>query len=74
MERTELIVGEGANSISPGSVSRHRPDGESRRVPDYLMPWKGTALIRFAHIPTINSVLSNAAELTLQSRHVAGLT
>jgi hypothetical protein len=36
------------------------------------MLWKGTALIRFAPFPTINSVLSNAAELRLQTRHVVG--
>jgi hypothetical protein len=28
--------------------------------------------MRFAHFPTINSVLSNAAELRQQSRHVVG--
>jgi hypothetical protein len=41
-------------------------------VPDNRMLWKGTALMRFAPIPTINSVLSNVAELTQQSRHVFG--
>jgi hypothetical protein len=34
------------------------------------MLWMGTALIRFAPLPTINSSLSNASELRLQSRHV----
>jgi hypothetical protein len=71
MERTELMVG-GANRIRSGRVSRHRPDGESRLVPEYRMLWKGTALISFANFPTINSVLSNAAELRLVSRHVVG--
>jgi hypothetical protein len=42
-------------------------------VPDDRMLWKWTAVMRFAHFPTINSVLSNAAELRLQSRHVVGL-
>jgi hypothetical protein len=37
------------------------------------MLWKGTALMRFAHFPTTNSVLSNAAELRRQSRHVLGV-
>jgi hypothetical protein len=63
MERTELILGEGANRFSVGRLSRHRPDGESLRVPDYRMLWKGTALIMLAHFPTINSVFSNAGEL-----------
>jgi hypothetical protein len=59
MDRTELIVREGANRMMAGRLSRHRPDGEIRRVPDYRMLWKWTAIIRFAHFPTINSVLSN---------------
>jgi hypothetical protein len=37
------------------------------------MLWKGKAQMRFAHFPTINSVLSNAAELRRQSRHVFGV-
>jgi hypothetical protein len=37
------------------------------------MLWKGTALKRFTHFPTINSVLSNAAELRRQSLHVVGV-
>jgi hypothetical protein len=37
------------------------------------MLWKGTVLIRFAHFPTINTFLSNAAELRRQSRHVFGV-
>jgi hypothetical protein len=41
-------------------------------VSDDRMLWKETALMRFAHFPTINSVLSNADELRLQSRHVVG--
>jgi hypothetical protein len=56
-----------------GRLSRHRPDGECRRVPDYRMLLKGTALMRYAQFPTINSVLSNAPELRLQSRHVVGV-
>jgi hypothetical protein len=36
------------------------------------MLWKGTALMWFAHITAINSVLSNAADLRLQSHHVVG--
>jgi hypothetical protein len=72
MERSELMVGDGANRIMLGRLSLHRPHGESRLVPDYRMLWKGTVLIRFAHFPTSNSDLSNAAELRLQSRHVVG--
>jgi hypothetical protein len=34
------------------------------------MLWKGNALMRFASFPTINSILCNAAELSMQSRHV----
>jgi hypothetical protein len=34
------------------------------------MVWKGNALMRFVPFPTINSILSNAAVLRLQSRHV----
>jgi hypothetical protein len=41
-------------------------------VPDDLILWMGTALMRFAPFPTINSVLSNAAEIRLQSRQVFG--
>jgi hypothetical protein len=62
MERTDLIVGEGANRLSAGRLSSHRPDGECRRLHDDGMLWKGTALMRFANLPTINSVLSNAPD------------
>jgi hypothetical protein len=72
MERTDLKVAEGANRLRAGRLSRHRPDGESRRLPDDRMLWKWTNLMRFAHFPTINSVFSNAAELRLWSRNVDG--
>jgi hypothetical protein len=36
------------------------------------MLWKRTARMRFAPFQTINSLLSNAAELRLQSHHVVG--
>jgi hypothetical protein len=65
MEQTELIVGEGVNRLRAGHISPHRPDGECRRVIDDRMLWKCNALLWFAHVPTINSVLSNAAELRL---------
>jgi hypothetical protein len=73
MERTDLMAGEGANRLRAGRLSRHRPDGESQRLPDYRMLWKGTALKIFAHFRTINSVVSNAADLRLQSHHVVGV-
>jgi hypothetical protein len=57
-----------------GRLSRHRQHGECRRLPDDRMLWKGTSLMRFAPFPTINSVLSNAGELRLQSRHVVGFS
>jgi hypothetical protein len=50
----------------------HRPDGESRYMPDDRMLWNWTALKRFANFPTINSFLSNAAEIRRLSRHVVG--
>jgi hypothetical protein len=65
MERSELMVGEGASRLRERRLSRHRPAGESRRVPDDRMLWKGTALLRFATYLTINLVSSNAAELRL---------
>jgi hypothetical protein len=37
------------------------------------MLWKGNALMRYARFPTINSLLSNASGLRLQSCHVVGL-
>jgi hypothetical protein len=37
------------------------------------MLWKGIALLRFAHLPTINYALSNAAEPRRHSRHVFGV-
>jgi hypothetical protein len=67
------MVGEGASRLSVGRLSRHRPDGERRRVPDERMLWKWTAMISFALFPIINSFLSNAAELREQSRHVFGV-
>jgi hypothetical protein len=73
MERTELMVLEGANCIRAGRLSRNKQDGKSWRVPDDRMLWNGNALIRFAPFPTINSVLSNAAELRLQTFNVVGL-
>jgi hypothetical protein len=73
MEPTELMLGEGARRLRLGRLSRHRPDDERRRLPDDRMLWKATATIRFAPFPTINSVLSNAAELRRQSRHVFGV-
>jgi hypothetical protein len=60
------MVVEGANLLMAGRLSRHWPDGESRRVPEDRMLWNGTALLRFAAFPTTNSVVSNAAELRLQ--------
>jgi hypothetical protein len=73
LERTELILEEGVIRKRAGRFSRHRPDGEIRRVPDYRMLWKGSSLILFAHIPIINSIVSNAAELRQHSRHVVGV-
>jgi hypothetical protein len=72
MERTELILGEGANRLRALHVSRHRPNDENRRVPDNRMLWEWNALMRFAHLPTINSDLSNAGEHSRQSLHVVG--
>jgi hypothetical protein len=74
MERSDLIKGEGANRLSAGCLLRHRPDGESRRMPYEWMLWKGNALMRFAPIPAFNSISSNAAEFRLQSHHVVGFT
>jgi hypothetical protein len=65
MERTELLLGEGANGLRAGRPSRHRPVGESRRVTDDRMLWKWNTHMRFAHFPTINSVISNVAALRL---------
>jgi hypothetical protein len=73
MERTELIVWEGAIRLRAGRYSRHRPDGESRRLPDDRLLWKGTALMRCAHFLTINTFISNGAEFRGQSRHVFGV-
>jgi hypothetical protein len=70
MERTELLVGDGVIRLKAGRLSRPLPKGEWRRVPDYRMLWKGTALMRFAHSTTTNSFLSNGDELRLQSHHV----
>jgi hypothetical protein len=64
------MLGEGVNRLREGRLSPHQPAGESRRVPDDRIFWKGNALMRFAHFPTFNSVLSNAAELRLHSHHV----
>jgi hypothetical protein len=38
------------------------------------MLWKWTALMQFAHFPTINSLMSNAGDLKWQSRHVVGIS
>jgi hypothetical protein len=69
-ERTELKLGEGVNRNRAGRLSRHRRDGESRRLPDDRMLWKGNALKLFATFPTMNSVHSKAAEPRLHSCHV----
>jgi hypothetical protein len=58
MERTHLMAGEVAIRLRAVCVSIHRPNGENRRVPDNRMLWIWTALMRFAHLPTINSVIS----------------
>jgi hypothetical protein len=73
MEQTELMLGEGVNRLRARRISPHRPDGESRRLTDDRMLGLGRDLMRFAHFPTINSVLSNAADLRLQSHHVVGV-
>jgi hypothetical protein len=73
MERTELNVGERANRLRAVRVARHRPNGESRRVHDYRMLWKWTALMRFVPFPTINSILSKAAQFKQHSRQVVGV-
>jgi hypothetical protein len=57
---------EGTNRLRAGRLSRHRPDGESRRVPNDRMLWKWTALMLFATFPTIKSIQSNAGELRRQ--------
>jgi hypothetical protein len=62
MERTDLMAREGANRLRVFRLSRHRPNGESRRVPDNRMLWNWTALMRFAPLTNINSVLSNAGD------------
>jgi hypothetical protein len=67
------MMGEEANRFRAGCLLRNRPDGESRRVPDARMLWKGTALMRFAQFPTINSIVSNTADLRLHSRHLVGV-
>jgi hypothetical protein len=73
MEQTELMVLEGLFRLRAGRLSRQRPEGESRLLPNDRMLWKRTSLIRFAHFPTINSVFSNAAELRRESRNVVGV-
>jgi hypothetical protein len=73
MERTKLMVGEGVNRLRAGRLSPNRPDGESRRVPDDRMHWKGNGLMRFAKLTNINSVISYGADLRLQSDHVFGV-
>jgi hypothetical protein len=73
MTQTEQMVGEGVKQLRTGHLSRHRPDGESRRMPDDRMLYKWIALKRFAQFPTLDSVHSNAADLRLQSRHVVGV-
>jgi hypothetical protein len=55
MERSELMLGEGAKRLRAGPLPHHRPDGESRQVPDDRMLRMGTALMRFAPYATINS-------------------
>jgi hypothetical protein len=64
------MVGERTYRLRAGRLSRHGPDREIRRLPDNRMLWEWNALRRFANFPTINTVLSNAGELTRQSRHV----
>jgi hypothetical protein len=66
------MVREEANRLRAGRLSRRRPDGESRRMPVDWMLGKGTALMRFAHLPPISSFSSNAGELRLQSHHLVG--
>jgi hypothetical protein len=73
MERTDLIVWEAAKRLRAGRRSRHMPEGEIRRLPDDGMLCNWTALMRFEIFATIISIHSNAAELRMQSRHVAGV-
>jgi hypothetical protein len=73
MELPELMVLEGVFRLRAGRLSRQRPEGESRRLPNDRMLWKRTTLIRFAPFPTINSVFCNAAELRQESRNVVGV-
>jgi hypothetical protein len=54
MERTELMVGEELKRLRAERFSPHRPECESRRLPDDRMLWKGNSLMRFAKFPTIN--------------------
>jgi hypothetical protein len=54
MEQTELSVVAGVNRFRVGRLSRHRPEGESRRVPDDRMLWMGYTVMRFNPFPTIN--------------------
>jgi hypothetical protein len=48
MERTELMVAQGANLIRAGGFSRDRRDCQYLRLPDVRMLCKWNALMRFA--------------------------
>jgi hypothetical protein len=53
MERSELMVLGGTTRLRAERLSRHRPDGESRRFSDERMLWKWATLMVFAPFSTI---------------------
>jgi hypothetical protein len=67
------MAGGGSNRLRAGRLSRPRPDGSAGKCLVTGCLWKWTALMRFAHFPTIKSVHSNVPEIRLHSRKVFGV-
>jgi hypothetical protein len=73
LERSELMVGKGANRIRALRFHSILLLGNRKRSPCGRWPERRPALIQLAHSPIINYVRSIADELTRPSRLVVGV-
>jgi hypothetical protein len=73
LDRTELMVGNGANRIRAVHFHSIRSSGTRRLSPSGRCHERRPGLSQFVPSPAINSVLSFACELRRPSRRVVGV-
>jgi hypothetical protein len=73
LERSEFIVGNGANRVRALPIHRIRSSVTRTHLPSGRWRERRHALIQFAHSPNISSDFSIACELRRPSRRVVGV-